>query len=197
MRKLSGLTSKIRHATGSRASVALVVLLSLNATVLGVSSLDNYTRTHPEFCGTCHVMQRYVESYLTGNFMDNIHKQADVGCRDCHTDYTLTHRAEIVSRYVTGIYQPALERRTFDQAMCTRCHISMAYHADRTDYLVRNPHLSHWPDLACGDCHLAHAAQIDYCRYCHDNGGQRLTGGPIAPRADNPWARADFSDTAP
>lgn len=197
MRKLSDLASRLRHTARSRAQVALLGLLCLNAAILGAASLDSYARTNPEFCASCHVMRRYVDSYQSSNLMDNIHKRANVGCRDCHTDYSLAHEASTVWRYITRAYQPTLGRRTFDQAMCTRCHISLAYHADRTDYLVRNPHLSHWPDLACGDCHVAHGAQIDYCSYCHDNGGQRLTGGPIVPRADNPWAGVDFDEWLP
>lgn len=177
--------------------MALVSLVSLNLAALGAFSLDHYSRTHPELCGTCHIMQSHVESYLTGDRLDHIHMQAGVGCLDCHTDYTLARELASVWRYATGDHAPTLSGRTFDQAMCTRCHISLAYHADRTDYLVRNPHLSHWPDLVCGDCHLSHAAQIDFCSNCHDNGSQRLTGGIVAPRAENPWAGVDFSGGSP
>ncbi len=197
MRKLSGWTWRPRLPSGSWISVALIASLSINVAALGTTYLDNYARTHPEFCGTCHVMRRYVDSYLTGNHMDNIHKQADVGCGDCHTGFTLAHGLRSVWRYVAGDYEPVLSRRSYDQSMCTRCHISMLYHADRTDFLVRNPHLSHWPDLTCGDCHLSHDAQFDYCSGCHDNGGQRMTGGPVLPRAENPWAGADLTDPAP
>ena len=64
----------------------------------------------------------------------------------------------------------------------------MEYHAARTDYLIRNPHLSHWPDVKCTTCHISHGEQVDYCSQCHDNGNQRMTGGEIIPRAENPWA---------
>jgi cytochrome c nitrite reductase small subunit len=170
--------------------IALVAVLSLNLAAAGVLSVDHYSRAQPRFCAACHAMKLYVDSYLTSDHMDNIHWQANVGCRDCHSGYTVLDELKSAWRYVWGDYPNVLERRAFDQAMCIRCHISMPYHAARTDFLVRNPHLSHWPDMVCGDCHLAHDRQIDYCGYCHDNGGQRMTGGPIAPRADNPWARA-------
>jgi len=72
--------------------------------------------------------------------------------------------------------------------MCTQCHISGDYLAAQTDFLVRNPHESHWPNLKCVDCHMSHENQVNYCGRCHDNGGQRLVEMPIVPRANNPWA---------
>ena len=197
MRGLSGLVSNLQRRANNRAWLASVALISLNLAAVATLSADNYIRAHPDLCGVCHIMRDHVESYLTGDRMDNVHMRAGVGCLDCHTDYTLAREIASVWRYATGDHAPMLGGRTFDQAMCTRCHISLAYHADRTDYQVRNPHLSHWPDLACGDCHLSHADQIDFCSNCHDNGSQRLTGGLIAPRADNPWAGVDFSGESP
>ena len=163
-------------------------MVALNLVVAAALFVDHYSRTRPRACATCHVMRPYVDSYLADEHMDGIHRQAGVGCRDCHADYSVLDELASAWRYTWGNYR--IGGRTFDQAACNRCHISLAYHAARTDFLVRNPHLSHWPDLVCGDCHLAHDGQIDYCAYCHDNGGQRMTGEPIVPRADNPWARA-------
>lgn len=60
--------------------------------------------------------------------------------------------------------------------------------AIKTDHLMRNPHLSHIPDLLCSDCHVSHRPQINTCGEWHDNGGQRPTGGGIFPRAENAWA---------
>lgn len=167
-----------------------MVLLALNFVLMIGPAVQHYGHTNPQACATCHNMEPYVDSYLNSNHLDNVHRQANVGCQDCHTDYTLWDEIGSAWRYVRGDYQTPMKHHTFDQVMCTRCHISMEYQAARTDFLVRNPHLSHWPDLVCSDCHLAHKEQIDYCSRCHDNGGQRMTGEPIVPRADNPWARA-------
>ena len=125
----------------------------MNVVALGVLSLDHHARTNPRFCASCHNMESHVVSYLSSNHLDNIHYQANVDCKDCHTGYSPIIKS--VWRYLRG-GEKVFSRRVFGQEMCTRCHISMEYQADRTDSLVRNPHLSHWPDLVCGDCHLAH-----------------------------------------
>jgi len=167
---------------------AFIVLVVLNVVFFSAWGVDHYSRINPEFCSTCHNMESHVESYIEGNTMDNVHYQAGVGCKDCHSDYSITDEVASVWHYVTGNYEEVLSRRKFEDDMCTSCHISMEYLAANTDYLVRNPHQSHWPDVRCGACHLSHDDQVDYCARCHDNGGQRLTGGEIIPRADNPWA---------
>lgn len=170
------------------AVIVLTVVILFNITGFVVWSVDRETRTNPEFCSSCHIMERYVDSYLNSNRLDNVHMQANVGCKDCHVDYTLRDELESGFKFLTGDYEKVLSRRRFDDQMCLNCHISMEYQAQRTDFLTRNPHLSHWPDLRCGSCHLAHDRQVDYCSQCHDNGGQRMTGDPIVPRAHNPWA---------
>lgn len=194
----SAAATKPTRSTGTWPVIVLVLVLSLNLAVIAALSVDHYSRTSARFCASCHIMKPYADSYQASDHMDSIHRQAHVGCRDCHAGYTVLDELESVWRYYGwGDDQELLGRRVFDQAMCTRCHISMQYHAARTDFLVRNPHLSHWPDLVCGDCHPAHADQIDYCSYCHDNGGQRMTGAPIVPRADNPWAPVKLPDLPP
>lgn len=167
--------------------LAIVIILLINIIAVVFLAITHQVRTNPNLCGTCHAIKPYVDSYLNSNHMDNIHYQANVGCKDCHTSSDYAYQLGVVWRYLQGDGDKFLSRRTYDQKMCTRCHISMAYHADRTDFLVSNPHASHWPDLVCDDCHLAHDEQIDYCGNCHENGGQRMTGQPVEPRADNPW----------
>ena len=162
----------------------LLIVIGL-AAFAGMYTLD-LTNTSAEFCGTCHVMQKNVQSYLTSSNMDSVHKQANVGCKDCH-DYPIPDELASAVKYVTGDYDQELRRRKFDDAMCIKCHISMTYVAEQTDYLRRNPHQNHWPNLRCGVCHISHGEQVDYCNQCHDNGGQRMTGSPIIPRAENPW----------
>jgi hypothetical protein len=164
-----------------------VILLVIVIAIAGSGAALYASDTNPEFCAVCHNMQGHVDSYLNSNHMDNVHAQANVGCKDCH-DYPIPAEVESLVRYVTGAYDKNMPRRKFDQEMCLKCHISLEYQANRTDFLVRNPHLSHWPDVPCGTCHISHGEQVDYCGQCHDNGGQRMTGGEIIPRAENPWA---------
>jgi cytochrome c nitrite reductase small subunit len=166
--------------------VVLIVLVAVNIVAVSAFAVLEAAKS-PQFCALCHNMQRHVDSYLTGDDLDAVHRKANVGCKDCHETTIATQLSEVF-RYVTGNYEQVFSKRTFDQSMCTRCHISLEHQAARTDFLVRNPHQSHWPGLQCGECHVSHGEQVDYCSRCHDNGGQRMTGAPIVPRAVNPWA---------
>lgn len=166
-------------------------------------SVEHGLSEEPDGCASCHVMRRYVDSYKSGRDLDAAHARAGVSCTGCHVGYSLAKRAEGALAYSVGLVG-APARRRFDDAMCNRCHVSMEHQGEKTDFLVRNPHRSHWPELGCADCHLAHVRQVDFCNGCHDNGGQRMTGDPVrAPRAPNPWflyageCRPDASPTAP
>jgi hypothetical protein len=167
---------------------AAVVVIAVIALAGGI--VLHQSNTNPQFCGLCHVMQSHVDSYMSGHTLDSVHAKAGVQCKDCH-DYGIP--AEIVSgvKFITGNYDKTMPRRKFSDEMCTKCHISLGYVAVKTDFLVRNPHLSHWPDLKCTTCHISHGEQVDYCSQCHENGGQRMTGAAIVPRAENPWANQE------
>lgn len=170
------------------AGIALLVLLIINIIAISMISIDQVSRQNPAFCGACHIMESRVSSYMNSTNMDNIHRQANVGCKDCHANYSLGDEVKSLWQYVTGNYEKILSKRKVEDSMCTQCHISLQYHANRTDFLVRNPHLSHWPELRCASCHISHDKQVDYCSRCHENGGQRMTGDKFSPRAKNPWA---------
>jgi hypothetical protein len=162
------------------ANIGVVVLI---AAYFGGMAVIHESDTNPQFCATCHNMERYVDSYLTGTTLDAVHGEANVQCKDCH-DYPLKAEIESGIKYVTGNYDKSMPRRKFGAEMCTQCHISMAYQANKTDHLVRNPHASHYPDMRCTNCHISHGEQVDYCSQCHDNGGQRMTGQAIVPRVE-------------
>ena len=166
---------------------ANVAIIAIVAAVFGGMEVIHQSDTNPLFCASCHNMEKHVDSYLHSDNLDAIHAKASVQCKDCH-DYTIAAEIDSGIKYVTGNYDPSMPKRKFSQDMCLKCHISLEYHADRTDFLTRNPHFSHWPDLQCTSCHISHGEQVDYCSQCHENGGQRLTGGEIVPRAKNPWA---------
>jgi cytochrome c nitrite reductase small subunit len=169
-----------------------VTLAVIVLAVFGISGgiVVHQSDVNPNFCAICHVMQPNVTSYMTGNTLDHVHQQANVQCKDCH-DYPLQTELLTTINYVIGNYYmdgDKLPKRTFNDSMCLKCHISYEHIQQATDFLVRNPHLSHWDELPCSDCHISHGEQVDYCGQCHDNGGQRMVGGPIIPRAENPWA---------
>ncbi len=158
--------------------VALIILIFL--VIAGGASggyLLHLSNTSPEFCSTCHVMDRNVSSYMTSNHLDNVHFQAGVQCKDCH-DYPVS--AEIASgvNFLVGNYSVGpdgeLLKVEYDDQMCLDCHISVEFMARATDFLARNPHDNHNDDLNCRTCHMSHEAQIDFCSSCHTNGGQRM-----------------------
>ena len=139
--------------------------------------LLHLSNTSPEFCGTCHVMEKNVSSYMNSNHLDNVHFQAGVQCKDCH-DYPVS--AEIASgvNFLVGNYSVGpdgeLLKVEYDDQMCLDCHISDEFMARATDFLFRNPHDNHNGELECRTCHMSHEAQIDFCSSCHTNGGQRM-----------------------
>lgn len=166
------------------ANIVLVVGIGIG---LASMAIIHQSDTNPNFCGTCHNMDSYVDSYLTGHTMDSVHAKAGVQCKECHSDYDIPAEIESGIKFITGNYDKDMPQRKFDDEVCTQCHISMEYIALQTDSLRRNPHASHWPDLKCRSCHISHGEQIDYCSECHDNDGQRMTGSEFFPRADNPY----------
>jgi nitrate/TMAO reductase-like tetraheme cytochrome c subunit len=169
-----------------------VIILGV-AVALGAMAILHQSDTNPQFCGTCHIMDEYVESYTSGTNMDSVHAKAGVQCKECHSAYGIPEEIESGFKFVTGNYDPTVPQRKFDDDMCTQCHISLDFVADQTDYLRRNPHRSHTSDLKCRTCHISHGEQIDYCSQCHDNGGQRMIGDEIVPRVDNPYD--DYPDS--
>lgn len=187
----------VRANRSSRITWITMVSLTLLATIFMVGSggyIIHQSNTNPEFCGVCHIMQDNVQSYLSSSDMDHVHALAEVECKECH-DYPIPEEISAGIKYVLGNYDVDTEgkllQREFDDEMCLECHISYEYLANQTDFLVKNPHLSHWGTLSCSNCHISHGEQIDLCGECHDNGDQRITGEPIVPRAENPWADPD------
>ncbi|NTW28247.1 MAG: cytochrome c3 family protein [Coriobacteriia bacterium] len=136
----------------------------------------------PKFCSTvCHkVMAPYVDSYYNSNFLVRIHAESDVTCLDCH-EPTISEQVTEVISYVSGNYKTPLVQRKYSDDMCLKCHISMTELAKNTSELDRNPHEDPHQDDKCSTCHKSHAAQVDYCGKCHDNGGQEMVTYPWTP----------------
>jgi nitrate/TMAO reductase-like tetraheme cytochrome c subunit len=170
------------------------VILGIVVIGLGGMEVIHQSDTNPQLCRMCHIMSDHVDSYLHGTNLDSVHAKANVECKDCH-DYPIPAEIRSGINFITGNYyvedDGSLVKMKFGDEMCLQCHISTEHVANQTDYLVRNPHLTHITDLQCGDCHISHGQQVDTCSECHENGGQRMVGGEIIPRADNPWANPD------
>ena len=164
------------------ANIAVAVIALLYGTG---SYIEHLSDTDPQFCASCHIMQPYVNSYLTGSNLDHVHEEAGVTCKECH-DYGLSAEVRSAFDYFTGNYEVtssgSLPPMKFGDSLCTKCHVSEQHVAQLTDFLAENPHDSHMGYLACSTCHVSHGPQIDYCGQCHSDGGQRMIGGPITPR---------------
>jgi cytochrome c nitrite reductase small subunit len=164
------------------ANIVIVALIAVAAASMGIIYQSD---TNPNFCGTCHIMDRNVTSYLTSVNLDHVHAEAGVECKECH-DYPVSAEISSGFKFIIHDYKTdeegMLAKRKFGDDMCLQCHISNDFVATQTDFLARNPHRSHFGALACNTCHVGHGEQIDYCSTCHDNGGQRMVGEPIEPR---------------
>ncbi|MBP9676033.1 MAG: cytochrome c3 family protein [Anaerolineaceae bacterium] len=165
--------------------IGIIAAVLLVVGVAGGSYLVHLSNTSPEFCATCHIMDRNVTSYLTSTDLDNLHQQANVGCKDCH-DYPIPAEIRSGFNFIFGNYtvdeNGDLLQVTYDDDMCLHCHISPEFVATATDFLSKNPHNSHNGMMSCKTCHVSHGAQIDYCAQCHDNGNQRMVGDDRVPR---------------
>jgi len=168
--------------------IALFAVIFIGVAVAVGFSVDHISRTNPNFCGTCHNMTEHVDSYLNQNHMDNAHYLAGVGCKDCHSDYTVAEEMKSLVSYVSGDYSVPMDKIKTKDDMCLQCHISQESLAEKTDLLFRNPHQGHFTDLRCKTCHVSHGTQVNYCGSCHDNGGQRMVEDPFIPRSENPFA---------
>lgn len=159
------------------ANIVLVIGIAVFA---GSAVVIHQSDTNPEFCASCHIMQPNVTSYLTSNNLDNVHAEAGVMCKDCHSDYQIPQEIEGAVNFLTGSYivdeNGELPQRTFGDQICTQCHISREYMERATDFLFYNPHGTLMGVFECSTCHISHGEQRDYCSECHTNGGQRMIG---------------------
>lgn len=163
-----------------RISVFANIVVLIGIVIFAASAfVINQSNTNPEFCASCHIMEKNVTSYLTSNNLDNSHAEAGVMCKDCH-DYPLEAEIDAGIKYVTGNYvvdeSGELFKRDFGDEICTQCHISLENVALSTDFLFYNPHGTVMGTFECSTCHVSHGEQIDYCSECHEDTGQRMIG---------------------
>lgn len=121
--------------------IANIVLVAAAVGGLVALELLHQSDTNPVFCGTCHIMDKNVNSYLTSPNLDHVHELANVECKECH-EYPIP--AEIASgiKFVTGNYEVdetgELPKRKYDNSMCLQCHISYEFVAEGTADLDNN-----------------------------------------------------------
>lgn len=157
------------------------IICGVVAAVLIVAGIG-FSQWHqqPSFCAAiCHSpMDKYYESYMEGDGMARIHKEANVTCLDCHEANLSTQISE-GAKWVTGNYTDPLRKMDYDSEQCLTCHISEEFQAAKTDLIEKNPHADAHQSIPCTDCHSSHKDQTDYCSSCHDSGGQRMITFPL------------------
>ena len=129
----------------------------------------------PEFCGTCHIMDPYLESWQASDYGANAHAEYDVACLDCHVP-TLEQQVNEFVVYVQGDYEIPLPELKYPKEDCLQCHEHGSYAEliEKSAYLEEevgaNPHNSHWGEMECRLCHKMHKESEEYCAQCHSWG---------------------------
>ena len=134
--------------------------------------------SQPKFCGSCHIMEPYYQSWLTSS-----HK--DVACVDCHIPPGIYSEIEkkkeaisMVASYFTGTYgtNPWAE---VDDAACLQCHqrrLLAGKEVFKGVVFDHEPHLSELrreKKLRCTSCHSqivqgSHiSVETSTCVLCH------------------------------
>jgi hypothetical protein len=161
----------------------LAIIIVAAGVILGVGGVYGslaYFAANPSACGTCHLIDPYVESYYESDFLDNAHAEAEdqVKCKECHDVALIQIAAELVT-FVTGNYELPLEQREYPQEFCTTCHpvedvLEATTKANRPEF-ERNPHWNHIElvegIVECQECHRAHRGGLNFCyENCHGLG---------------------------
>jgi nitrate/TMAO reductase-like tetraheme cytochrome c subunit len=162
--------------------VGLAAGLGLVAMVFAVQ-----VSSTPTFCGSCHIMKPYYESWQTS-------KHNSIACVECHISPGITAEVRkkwealsMVAKYFTGTYStnPWAE---VDDAACLRCHERRLLEGREVFHEVLFDHTPHLTEvrrglkLRCTSCHSqivqgSHiAVTTSTCALCHFK-GQTLNQG--------------------
>jgi nitrate/TMAO reductase-like tetraheme cytochrome c subunit len=141
----------------------------------------------PQFCGTCHIMKPYFESWRHS-------KHANIACVECHIPPGITaefrkkfEALSMVAKYFTGTYStnPWVE---VDDAACLRCHERRLLQGKEVFHNVLFDHTPHLSEsrrglkLRCTSCHsqIVQGSHISVtsstCALCHFK-GQKINQG--------------------
>ncbi|MDH4207754.1 MAG: cytochrome c3 family protein [Anaerolineae bacterium] len=157
----------------SKKWIILIAVLLAAVVVGGVGAVAFWEyHEQPQFCGTCHIMDPYVESWQSSALGANAHAEYDITCLDCHVP-TLEQQISELAMYVTGDYQTPLNELKYPKESCYECHEHGTYEqivemtAELEETVGANPHASHYGELECRLCHKMHKQSEDYCAQCH------------------------------
>jgi hypothetical protein len=105
--------------------VGLVVGIAAVVIVIAGVALWNY-HEQPQFCAICHVMQPYLESWQSSDFLAQAHAQEDVTCLECH-EPTIQQQVDELIVTVKKEYDNPLKEREFPKEECFKCHEHESY----------------------------------------------------------------------
>lgn len=152
--------------------IVIVTFLFLGSAI----RISEYATSRATFCGSCHVMESYYDSWE-----HDIHSKEGVLCVDCHyaPGQKTTIAAKLrglsqLSRYVAGAFGETRPRGHVSSASCATaaCHPSGSF---ETDELQLNSHIS---ETNCDSIkpftHEPHLGELDFgatlqCATCHEH----------------------------
>ncbi len=156
--------------------------------VLGAAGGAGFWWYHeqPQFCGICHLMDAYVESWQGSDLLAQEHGEEAVACLDCH-EATIEEQVRELVVYVSGEFRVPLKERRYPAEECFACHLPNEHTSwqeviERTrDYVVTgkviNPHdphagLEEMSQYECYSCHKMHrdSPGVNFCYTCHHAG---------------------------
>lgn len=109
------------------------------------------------------LFQQATASWKNSSFMDHLHQQKGVGCKECHGKGT------------------PVKGDTVENKTCSSCHGGYPALAAKSKLppklAKRNPHASHLGDIDCVVCHKAHTVSVPYCLGCHAKFDMKIPGG--------------------
>jgi cytochrome c nitrite reductase small subunit len=150
----------------------LILIVAIIVIGAGVAGGLLKASENPSFCGTCHIITPYYESWNEGTLLDHKHAQEGIECLDCH-HRTIPEKAKEGLNYISGNYTLPLEGPPGDRDFCLDCHseagegISWDEIKAATNFEESNPHDSHHGEQDCNLCHNMHEKSTPMCSECH------------------------------
>ncbi len=163
------------------------IVAAIVVAVLVVAGIGGWVwHETPSFCGTmCHdTMGEHLANYdgtdaSGGAGLAHLHAVSSdaTTCLGCHEADFESQIAELQAQMSGNYGDLTLGGRYYvDNQLCLDCHEG-TYDAlaETTSHLdPYNPHKQPHGQMNCNECHKGHAAQVDVCGQCHDNGGQQM-----------------------
>src|SRR4030042_488619 len=97
----------------------IVIAVLLGVVVIGGVGAIGLWKYHeqPQFCATCHIMQPYLESWVSSDYGAHAHAAEDVTCLDCHVP-TVQQQVDELVVYMQGDFKVPLEEREDGHGFC-------------------------------------------------------------------------------